>query len=132
MSMPAPAPNPTPVAAAAPADASARSFLATLGGALSDLATLRIVTVVGDVSVSGAGEATAVTARDGGTVEAASTEIHMLDGHIVNVFSPKFSSAGDGALYGFHQAQVAGSVRMFGDHLAALKALATDLLQTRR
>lgn len=109
---------------------SAREFLKSLENAFGRLATLKVVTVVGEVSVSGVGGATAVAARPGASVEAASTEVNLLDGDIVNVFSPSFSTAG--GLQAFHQSQVEKSSDIMLRNLAELQKLASALATMRR
>jgi hypothetical protein len=134
MSMPASqsgAPAPSIVPPPDPAS-TARGFLQRLEGALKDLVTLKVVTVVGDVSVSGSGGDIVVAARDGAAVEAASTEIDLLDGHIVNIFSPKFSDAGGGTLQAFHQTQVEKSNAIMAANLLELQKLAAALTTMRR
>lgn len=128
--VPPPAAVTTPSSPSSAAPASARDFLKALENALGRVATLKVVTVVGEVSVSGAGADTAVAARPGAAMEAASTEVNLLDGHIVNVFSPSFSAAG--GLQAFHQLQVEKSSDIVLRNLAELQKLASALATVRR
>lgn len=136
-----------PAAPPPPAPASsARDFLKALENAFGRLVTLKVVTVVGDVSVSGTGGDTVVAARPGSPVEAASTEVNLLDGHIINVFSPGFASTGatptdgastagapsGGSLQTFHQSQVEKSGDIMLRNLAELQKLASALATARR
>lgn len=130
---PSPAPDAgSPSSPVPPATAvSARDFLRSLENAFGQLVTLKVVTVVGDVSVSGAGGNTVVATRPGASVEAASTEVNVLDGHILNVFSSGFAAAG-GGLQAFHQAQVEKSNDIMLRNLAELQKLAGALATMRR
>ncbi|WP_237479807.1 hypothetical protein [Lichenibacterium dinghuense] len=126
-----PSPSPDSVPPGAPAAVSARDFLRSLENAFGQLVTLKVVTVVGDVSVSGTGGDTVVATRPGTSVEAASTEVNLLDGHIVNVFSTGFAATG-GDLQGFHKTQVEKSNDIMLRNLAELQKLASALATMRR
>lgn len=103
-----------------PAQGGARGFLQQLEQALAQLGTLRIVTVIGDVDVTGAALATAVAVRPNAPAEAASTEIDLLDGRITNILSPGFSALGGGSVQAFHQTQVEKSSAIVATNLAEL------------
>ena len=122
-------PSTSPGTDAAP---TARSFLQTLEQALIRLTTLRITTVVSDVAVTGSGLETAVAVRASASAEAANTEINLLDGEIVNVFSPGFATLSGGTLQAFHQTQVEKSSETVAATLFELQKLATALLLVRR
>lgn len=125
---------PPPAVVPAPGDASpsARSFLQRIEQSLASLATLRIVTVVGDVSVAGQDLDTTLAVRPDRPTEGASTDIDLLNGHIVNVFSTGFSGQNGGALQAFHQAQVDRSSQIMLSNLAELQKLATSFASLRR
>src|SRR5215813_10103847 len=75
------------VATATPPGAVARDFLQKLEHALIEIVTLKVVTVIGQVNVTGAGTHASVAILPGATPEAASTEIDLFSGDITNTFS---------------------------------------------
>src|SRR5690242_15770099 len=68
----------------------ARDFLVKLERALEQIVTLKIVTLIGQVSVTGEGTKASVGTAGQAQAEAASTEIDLLTGHIINTFSTGF------------------------------------------
>lgn len=125
-------PNGTANSAPASQLPGARGFLQRLEQALSDLATLRIVTVVADVDVTGVGATSTLSVRANAPVEGASTEIDLLNGRITNIASPGFAAQDGGSLRAFHQAQVERSSAIVAGTLAELQRLAGALLSARR
>ena len=119
-------------AAPGPDAATARGFLQRLETALQGLVTLRVVTLVGDVSIAGDASSPVVSVKDTPAPQAASTEIDLLDGRIVNAFSSGFAALDAGAMQAFHQAQVEKSSAIMLGNLAELQKLAASLLTTRR
>jgi hypothetical protein len=116
-----------PISATSPGSV-ARDFLVKVEQALEEIVTLKIVTLIGPVSVSGAGTGASVAiAREAGT-EAASTEIDLLTGHITNTFSTEFATLANGEMRNFHQSQVEKSQSIVTGNLAEVQKLATALL----
>jgi hypothetical protein len=113
---------------ATPPGSVARDFLVKVEQALEEIVTLKIVTLIGPVSVAGAGTGASVAiAREAGT-EAASTEIDLLTGHITNTFSTEFAALANGEMRNFHQSQVEKSQSIVTGNLAEVQKLATALL----
>src|SRR5690349_823624 len=84
----------------------ARNFLDKVEQALANIVTLKVVTLVGTVDVTGAGTDAKVAIVAGAPLEAASTEVNLLDGDITNTFSTGFATLANGEMRNFHQAQV--------------------------
>ena len=120
--------------AGAPAGPSggAREFLQRLEQALNNLVTLKVVTLVGPVNVTGAGTDVTVAIAAGAAPEAASTEVNLLDGDITNTFSTGFSALANGAMSNFHQSQVEKSQTIVTGNLAEVQKLATALINVVR
>jgi len=110
------------------AGSTAREFLQRLEQALNNLVTLKVVTLVGPVNVSGSGTNVTVAIAAGAAPEAASTEVNLLDGDITNTFSPGFSALANGAMSNFHQSQVEKSHTIVTGNLAEVQKLATALI----
>jgi hypothetical protein len=111
---------------------SARDFLQRLEQALNNLVTLKVVTLVGPVNVTGAGTDVTVAIAPGAAPEAASTEVNLLDGDITNTFSTGFSAIASGAMSNFHQSQVEKSQTIVTSNLAEIQKLATALISAAR
>ncbi len=120
------------VAPSGASGAAVRSFLQGVEQALNEIVTLRIVTLVGDVTVAGTGLAATVTVRGGTSAEAASTEIDLLNGHITNTFSPGFAALSGGDLKSLHESRVEKSQAIITANLAEVQKLASALLAPRR
>jgi hypothetical protein len=115
-------------APATPPGGAAREFLAKIEQALEDLVTLKVVTLVGPVAVTGTGTEARVTITGAGATEAASTEVDLLRGDITNTFSTGFSALANGEMRSFHQTQVEQSQSIVTGNFAELQKLATALL----
>ena len=112
----------------APPGSVAREFLQNLEHALGELVTLKVVTLIGEAEVTGAGTKVGVAIAAGRNPEAASTEIDLLTGDITNVFSSGFAALANGEMRNFHQSQVEKSQSIVAGNLAELQKLATALI----
>jgi hypothetical protein len=106
----------------------ARDFLVNLEHALEEIVTLKIVTLIGQVSVAGEGTKASVGIAGQAQPEAASTQIDLLTGHITNTFSTGFAALANGEMRNFHQSQVEKSQSIVMGNLAEVQKLATALL----
>jgi hypothetical protein len=106
----------------------ARDFLMKLERALEEIVILKIVTLIGQVSVTGEGTKASVGIAGQAQPEAASTEIDLLTGHITNTFSIGFAALANGEMRNFHQSQVEKSQSIVTGNLAEVQKLATALL----
>src|SRR5215472_17763646 len=122
----------TPAASPGASGSTAREFLQRLEQALSNLVTLKVVTLVGPVNVSGSGTQVTVAIAPGAAPEAASTEVNLLDGDITNTFSTGFSALTNGEMRNFHQSQVEKSQTIVTGNLAEVQKLATALISVVR
>ncbi|MBV8457581.1 MAG: hypothetical protein JO122_13310 [Acetobacteraceae bacterium] len=113
---------------ATPPGSIARDFLQKLEHALEDIVTLKVVTVIGQVNVTGAGSKANVAILSGTIPEAASTEIDLLTGDITNTFSPGFAALANGEIRNFHQSQVEKSQNIVTGNLAEVQKLAIALV----
>jgi hypothetical protein len=114
--------------AAHPPGIVARDFLVKLERALEQIVTLKIVTLIGQVSVTGEGTKASVGTAGQAQTEAASTEIDLLTGHITNTFSTGFAALANGEMRNFHQSQVEKSQSIVTGNLAEVQKLATALI----
>jgi hypothetical protein len=115
-------------ASATPPGSLARDFLQKLEHALEEIVTLKIVTLVGQAEVTGAGTKASVAITPATSPEAASTEIDLLTGDITNTFSAGFAALANGEMRNFHQSQVEKSQSIVTGNLAELQKLATALI----
>jgi hypothetical protein len=106
----------------------ARDFLVKLESALEEIVILKIVTLIGQVSVTGEGTKVSVGIAGQAQPEAASTEIDLLTGHITNTFSTGFAALANGEMRNFHQSQVEKSQSIVTGNLTEVQKLATALL----
>jgi hypothetical protein len=118
--------------AAGPPGNAAREFLSKIEQALVDLVTLKVVTLIGPVTVTGTGTRASVAITGAGTPEAASTEVDLLNGDITNTFSAGFSALANGDMRNFHQSQVEKSQSIITGNLAEVQKLAAALLAAVR
>jgi hypothetical protein len=81
----------------------ARNLLDKIEQALANLVTLKVVTLVGTVKVTGAGTAAEVSIASDTPPEAACTEIDLLQVDIANTFSAGFAGLANGEIRSFHQ-----------------------------
>jgi hypothetical protein len=116
----------------AAAGSAARNFLVQLEQALANIVTLKVVTLVGTVDVTGAGAGARVAIVAGTPLDAASTEVNLLDGHITNTFSAGFGALANGEMRNFHESQVEKSQAIVTGNLAEIQKLATALIATVR
>jgi hypothetical protein len=100
--------------------------------ALDSIVTLKVITLIGPVSVTGAGTGATVALVPGTAPEAASTEINLLLGDITNTFSPGFSTLANGDMRTFHQSQVEKSQSIVTSNLAEVQKLAAALMTAVR
>jgi hypothetical protein len=117
---------------AGPPGNAAREFLSKVEQALVDLMTLKIVTLIGPVTVTGTGTRASVAITGAGAPEAASTEVDLLSGDITNTFSAGFSALANGEMRNFHQSQVEKSQSIVTENLAEVQKLAAALLAAVR
>lgn len=115
-------------ASTTPPGSVARDFLQKLEQALEAIVTLKVVTLIGQAEVTGAGTQASVAIVHGTTPEAASTEIELLTGHITNTFSAGFAALANGEMRNFHQGQVEKSQSIVTGNLAEVQKLATALI----
>jgi hypothetical protein len=115
-----------------PPGSAARDFLERIEHALAAIVTLKVVTLIGPVTVTGAGTQASVAIAGETAPEAASTEIDLLTGHITNTFSTGFAALASGEVRNFHQSQVEKSQSIVTGNLAEVQKLATALLAAVR
>lgn len=110
------------------AGGAARSLLDKIEQALANLVTLKVVTLVGAVKVTGTGTVAEVSIVPDTPLEAASTEVDLLQGDITNTFSVGFGALANGEMRNFHQSQVEKSQAIVTGNLAEVQKLATALI----
>ena len=117
---------------AGPPGNAAREFLSKVEQALVNLVTLKVVTLIGPVTVTGTGTRMSVAIAGVGAPEAACTEVDLLNGDITNTFSAGFSALANGEMRNFHQSQVEKSQSIVTGNLAEVQKLAAALLAAGR
>src|SRR5207245_9318048 len=106
-----------------PPGSGARDFLLKVEHALAEIVTLKVVTLVGPVTVTEAGTRASGAISAAGAPEAASTEIDLLSGDIANTFSAGLSALANGEMRNFHQSQVEKSQSIVTGNLAEVQKL---------
>lgn len=116
----------TPVASAE----RAQSFLATLMKAAENLVHLQIVTVVGDVELSGNVEHPQIKFPDNtsGPDNVIVTNINLVDSDITTVIPAKYENDIDGPIMKYHADQVTQANQSMDKKLQLIQSLITDIV----
>jgi hypothetical protein len=93
----------------------------TLGRAVTSAVNLRVITMVGDVSLTGSADSPVVTLPDGGP--AAYTNINLLQGDILTCISPTMATGDLAELKAFHDGMVAKAEGIVERNVRLLKEL---------
>lgn len=107
----------------------AQSFLATLLQAAESLVHLQIVTVVGDVELSGNVDHPQIKFPNNtsGPENAIVTNINLVDGDITTVIPAKYENDIDGPIMKYHADQVTQANQSMDKKLQLIQSLITDI-----
>jgi hypothetical protein len=100
----------------------------TLGRAVRSAINLRVITVVGDVTLTGTIESPTVTAPTSGP--AVVTNINLLGGDIITAISPQIANGDLAELKAFHDGVVAKAEEMVERNVRLLKDLISAGFET--
>ncbi|MCY4555349.1 MAG: hypothetical protein OXF79_02985 [Chloroflexi bacterium] len=119
-------PTSAPVAPAERAD----SFLGKLMRAAENLVHLQVVTVVGDVELSGDVDHPQIKfpANFSGSDSVIVTNINLVDSDITTVIPPKYENEIDGPIMKYHADQVAQANQSMDKKLQLIQSLITDIV----
>lgn len=125
-SAPAAPADPAPSAPAERAD----SFLTKLMKAAENLVHLQVVTVVGDVELSGDVDHPQITFPDNisGPDNVIVTNINLVDSDITTVIPPKYENDIDGPIMKYHADQVTQANQSMDKKLQLIQSLITDIV----
>ena len=108
----------------------AQSFLATLMTAAENLVHLQIVTMVGNVQLSGNVDHPQITFPDNtsGPDNVIVTNINLVDSDITTVIPAKYENDIDGPIMKYHADQVAQANESMDKKLQLIQSLITDIV----
>ena len=108
----------------------AQSFLATLMKAAENLVHLQIVTVVGDVELSGTVDHPHIRFPDNASQpdNVIVTNINLVDSDITTVIPAKYENDIDGPIMKYHADQVAQANQSMDKKLQLIQSLITDIV----
>lgn len=108
----------------------AQSFLATLMRAAENLVHLQIVTVVGDVELSGTVDHPQINFADNtsGPENVIVTNINLVDSDITTVIPAKYENEIDGPIMKYHADQVTQANQSMDKKLQLIQSLITDIV----